>query len=490
MLEKQRLVKRFADEVVESFITPLLEGQRELFNAIQFINKAHAVMLIEQKIVSEDDGKKILKALFDVDKLGKSAPLNPYLHEIYSNIESKVIEWIGADVGGRMMTGRSRNDLYACAFRIVVREQILDIMNEVTGTIETLVNQAEKHYDTVMPGFTHTQPAQPTTLGHYFLGLVDSLDEDRTRLKDAYNRTNRNPLGAAAFAGTGFFLNRKLTTELMCFKGVVENSIKSVGDYSYFLETLSSLAIMMNNVSRFMADLVPWTSSVYGMFEIDDSFACTSSIMPQKKNPFTAETMRAMAGEIAGSLMQGLTITKGIPMGFNFDLLCFGGWSLNHMRDVKKAMRVLKGLVATMVVHKDAMEQRSWDGFSTATELADRLVRSKGMSFRTAHGVIAAAVRMAIEAGKNSLDAELINLAAKEVLNKDIDFKEEIGVNVAQIVASRKSAGSGAPKEVMRMVKSRRKFITTEKDSLEKEFRRISNGQASLDRLIKDNFAI
>lgn len=491
MSEKQRLVKRFADEVVENFITPLLDGQRELFEAIQFINKAHALMLIDQEIISEDEGREILRTLFDVDGLGKNMVLDPYLHEIYSNIESKIIDRSGPDVGGRMMTGRSRNDLYACAFRLVIRDEILAIMNEAVDAIDALLDQAEKHHDTVMPGFTHTQPAQPTTLGHYLLGLADSLDEDMDRLNGAYMRTNRNPLGAAAFAGTGFPLNRMYTTQLMCFTEVVENSIKSVGDYSYLLETLSALAIMTNNVSRFMADLIPWTSSVYGILEIDDSFACSSSIMPQKKNPFTAETIRATAGEITGGLMQGLTITRGIPMGFNFDLLCFAGWSLGHIRNVRKAMRVLKGLVGTIIVHKDAMEQHSWDGFSTATELADRLVRTKGMSFRTAHGVIATAVRKAIEDGKNPLSAEHINLAAQEVLGKDLDLHDdELGVTVAQIVAGRKSAGGGTPEEVMRMVKARREKTVMEKDRLEKESGRILDSQRSLNKLIKDKFSM
>jgi argininosuccinate lyase len=491
MAEKQRLAKRFADEVVENFVTPLLEGQRELFNAIQLINKAHAVMLVEQKIISAEDGKRILGSLLDLDRLGKTLSLDPYLHEIYSNIENKIIERIGAEVGGRMMTGRSRNDLYACAFRIIVRDQLIKIINEVMETMEALFIQAEKHYDTVMPGFTHTQPAQPTTLGHYFLGVADSLGEDMSRLKDAYGRTNKNPLGAAAFAGTGFPLNRELTSDLMCFSGVVENSLKSVGDYSYLLETLSVLAILMNNISRFIADLVPWTSAVYGMFEIDDSFACTSSIMPQKKNPFTAETLRATAGDMAGILMQGLTITKGVPMGFSFDLLCFGGWSLSHIEDVKKAMRVMKGLVSTMTVHKDAMERHSWDGFSTATELADRLVGSMGMSFRSAHGVLAVAVKMAIEAGRNSLTAEFINRAGKEVLGKDLGLKDDdLGVTVSQIVSSRKSAGSGAPDEVRRMVKVRREQMASEKDWRGKESGRISACQSVLDNLIREKFGL
>lgn len=490
MTEKQRLGKRFADEVVDGFVAPLLESQRGIFDVIQLINKAHTAMLIEENIITEEDGKKIFLALFDIDKLGNTMPLDPYLHEIYTNIERKVIDSIGIDIGGRMMTGRSRNDLYACAFRLAVREQILRIMNEAVGVIEALIDQAEKHHDTIMPGFTHTQPAQPTTLGHYFLGLADSLDEDVARLRGAYSRTNRNPLGGGAFAGTGFPINRARTTELLCFKETVESSIKSVGDYSFLMETLSALAIMMNNVSRFMADLIPWTSAVYGMFEIDDSFACSSSIMPQKKNPFTAETIRSIAGAIAGSLIQGLTITKGIPMGFSFDLLCFGGWSMPHIDDVEKAMRVLRGLVATMIVHKDAMEKRSWDGFSTATELADWLVRNKGMSFRTAHGVIAASVRTAIEKGKSSLLADHINLAAKEVLGKSLGLKdEELAVSVSQIVASRKSEGGGAPGEVKRVAKSRRECMAMEKDWVVKETDRIFHCQTNLDKLIKEKYA-
>ena len=213
--------------------------------------------------------------------------------------------------------------------------------------------------------------------------------------------------------------------------------------------------------------------------------------MPQKKNPFTAETMRSISGEAAGALLQGLTIIKGTPMGFNFDLLCFGGWSSGHILSVEKAIRVLKGLIATLRVHRDEMERRSWDGFSTATELADMLVRTKGMSFRTAHGVIASAVRIAIESGKNRLAAEDINRAASKELHIELGLQEkDLGVSVSQIVAGRKSEGGGAPEEVKRMIKERLERVRSEEGWLAKESEQIEGCQTALDALIRERFPV
>lgn len=489
MSQKERLSKKFADEVVESFIAPLLEKQRGLFSSIQMVNKAHAVMLIEEGIVTEEDGKEILGALLDLDKIGSQMVLNPYLHEIYGNIESKIIEKIGPDIGGRMMTGRSRNDLYACAFRLSLRELVLRIIAELIGTIDAVLKQAEKHRETVMPGFTHTQIAQPTTLGHYLLGFADTLAEDLSRLSNCYAHVNMNPLGAAAFAGTGFPINRSRTTELLKFREVVESSIKSVGDYSYLLETISDLAILMNNVSRLMGDLIPWTSSAYFMCEIDDSFACSSSIMPQKKNPFTAETMRSISGEITGCLMQGLMILKGIPMGFNFDLLCFAGWSMEKIGNIEEALEVLKGLVGTMIFHKEPMEKLAWEGFSTATELADMLVKAKGMSFRTAHTIIAAAVKMAIKDGKKAISAIYINNASKVILDDTLRLTDdELGVSLSQIVESRKSTGGSSSSEVTKLINHKRKQIEEEKLWLENEIKVINNCSDNLDKEIKSKY--
>ena len=275
----------------------------------------------------------------------------------------------------------------------------------------------------------------------------------------------------------------------MYFGGVVENAIKAVGDYSFMLEIVSSLAIMMTTISRFMADFIPWTSAVYGMFEIDDSFACTSSIMPQKKNPFTAETIRATAGAVAGGLAQGLNVTKGIPMGFNFDLLCFGGWSLEHIEQTRKTMQVLKGLLGTMIVNKQAMARHACEGFSNATELADWLVRNRGMSFRTAHGVLALAVRLSIEAGKAAITAAEINQAARMHLSKELGLtEEELGASPAQIVSGRVSAGSSSPKEVERMVRQRRLKIAEVRQWLHDETAKIMGCQDDLDRQIRRQF--
>lgn len=482
----KRLTKRFADEVVEEFVVPALEGQRGLFYAIQLINKAHTVMLVDEGIIAREDGAKILSALSEMDKEGENLKLDPYLHEIYTNIEQQVIERIGEDTGGKMHTGRSRNDLYSCSYRIVVRDKLLKIMMEVNKVRESLVNQAGKYYDTVMPGFTHTQSAQPTTLGHYFLAVGDSMKEDFDRIKDVYRRTNLNPLGAAAFAGTGFPVNRSRTAELLGFDGIVENSLKAVGDYSYMVEALSSLTILMANLSRFMGDLITWSTSAFGMIELDDSFTCSSSIMPQKKNPFTAETIRSSIGELTGDLIQSLTIIKGLPTGFNYDLLCLADRCLIGFGAVHSCLRVLNGMIPTLIIHEDAMRRRATDGLSTATELADMLVREKGLSFKTAHGVVATAVRIALEQGKDTITQEMINEAAEKRTGQVIELEGgKLSVSISQILRTRKSVGGASPVEVQRMTRSRQAKLGKESIWIKQELDKIENSKVKLDSAIK-----
>jgi len=472
--------------VTHSDIYPAYAG---LFHAFQLINKAHVVMLIEEAIITKEDGARILGALLEIDKEGENLKLDPHLEDIYLNIEQQIIERIGEDIGGGMHTGRSRNDLYACAYRIILRDKLLRIMQEVNKIRESLLNRAGEHYDTVMPGFTHTQPAQPTTLGHYFLAIGDSLEEDSSRIKDAYKRTNLNPLGAAAFAGTGFPINRVRTTELLAFDGIVENSLKSVSDYSYMVEALSSLAILMGNISRFAGDLITWSTPAFGMVELDDSFVGISSIMPQKRNPVTAEFIRSLTGEVNGSLIKALTIIKGIPSGFNMDLLYLGG-CLGVFGVVHSCMRVLNGIISTLRVHKDKMGKRATDGFSISTELADTLVREKGISFRTAHRIIAAAVKMALEQGQDNITTDLINQAAKKVIGKTIELKnEKMSVSMPQILRIRKSNGGASPIEVQRMLKSRQAGLNKENLWVKQEIDRIENSKVKLTRVVINSSA-
>jgi len=455
-----------------------------MFHAFQLINKAHVVMLIEEAIITKGDGAKILGALLEIDKEGENLKLDPYLEDIYMNIEQQIIERIGEDSGGKMHTGRSRNDLYACAYRIILRDKLLKIMQEINKIRESLLNRASEHYDTVMPGFTHTQPAQPTTLGHYFLATGDSIEEDFSRIKDAYKRTNLNPLGAAAFAGTGFPISRLRTTELLAFDGIVENSLKSVSDYSYMAEALSSLAILMGNISRFAGDLITWSTPAFGMVELDQSFVGISSIMPQKRNPVTAEFIRSITGEVNGSLIKALTIIKGIPSGFNMDLLYLGG-CLGVFEVVHSCMRLLNGIISTLVVHKDAMEKRATDGFSISTELADTLVREKGISFRTAHRIVAAAVRMAHEQGQDNITTDMINQASKKVIGQTIGLKrEKMSVSIPQILRIRKSNGGASPIEVQRMIKSRQAGLNKENLWVKQEIDIIKNSKVKLTRAV------
>ena len=481
-------MSKIADEAIE-LQSQMMPGRIGMFNIYQLINKAHVIMLTEEGIITKEDGAKILGALLEIDKEGENFKVDPRVGDIYLNIEKQVMDRIGEDRGGRMHTGRSRNDLGSCIYRLVIRDKLLRIMPEINKVRGSLLNRASEHYDTVMPGFTHTQPSQPTIAGHCFLALADSIEEDFSRLKNAYERTNLNPLGAAACAGTGWPLNRLRTTELLGFDGIIENSLKAVSDRSYLVEALASLAILMTNISRFAGDLIMWSTPAFGMVELDDSFtggskAGGSSIMPQKKNPVPAEFIRSLTGEVNGSLIQALTVIKGIPSGLNIDLHCLVRFEVFDV--VRSALRALNGIVSTLIVHKDAMAKRATDGFTIATEIADTLVREKGISFRTAHRIVAAAVVSAREERQDNLTTDMINQAAKKVIGRPIWPEKEELPSTLQCLMIRKSTGGASPREVQRMIKSGKACLNKESLWVKDEIDRIENSKAKLDSVLKD----
>lgn len=463
----ERLGQGIADEILKCYVIPQAEAsQRRIFNALIQINEAHVVMLKDEGIISGDECKKILRAILEIEKLGvDNFKFDPALGDLYMNMESYVIERIGEDVGGRMHTGRSRNDLFQTALHFALARRILQIQEEILRLSEILLNAAELHVATIMPGYTHTQHAQPITYGHYLLALLDAVTRDFDRLNSAFRRVNLNPLGAAALAGTGFPINRQRTSELLGFDGPLENTLDAVSEKDDIAEAVSGLAILATNLSRASNDLVYWSSMEFGMVELADQYCTSSSIMPQKKNPWGAEIVRAYSGDVIGNLMKALSILKGLPIGFNMDI-----WTImeNVVWDsvdlVYYMIRIMAGILQSLKVNTDVMEQLAPRGFSTVTELADTLVRTKGISFRTAHRIVGLLVRNAIQRGLEATDitSTMLDESSSKITGKAVRLSNEEIRNALDPRANiqmRKTLGGPAPEEVKRMIQQRTRHL-------------------------------
>jgi argininosuccinate lyase len=349
-------------------------------------------MLKEQGIIKADDCSKILKGLLAVKEDGIEKLDHSY-EDIHISLESRLIDMVGEETGGRMHSGRSRNDEVATCIRIRLRDELLSIMEELAGLRLALLNRASVHTETLMPGFTHLQHAQPTTFAHHLLAHAGAIVRDSDRVTDAFTRVNKSPLGAAAFASTGFDLDRERTASLLGFGGLLENSMDAVSSRDFLIETASAFANIMVNLSRMAEELVIWSTPEFGFVELHDSYSSTSSIMPQKKNPDTAELIRGKAGTVIGSLMALLTICKALPLSYNRDLQEATPNMWRSVEATRSAVRIMTGIIGSMKVNTDAMAAQSMAGFTTATELADTMVRATGIPFRTAHQVVGVLAR-------------------------------------------------------------------------------------------------
>ena len=427
------------------------EADERIFEADLLVDRAHLIMLKEQGLISGEDCSRIIQALDGIQEsdLGEG-------EDVHEAIEALIISQVG-DQGGRMHTGRSRNDEVATCIRLTLRDLMLDAMEELAALTKTIVQLAGKNTETIIPGYTHTQHAQPTTLAHHLLAHADAFIRDLERLKEAYRRVNLSPLGAAAFASTGFSINRQRTCQLLGFDGLVENSMDAVSTRDFALEVLSDLSILMVNLSRMAEELILWSTSEFSYLELDDLFASTSSIMPQKKNPDTAELARGKAGSVIGSLVSALTICKALPMSYNRDLQELTPHLWRGMDWTRSTVRILDGCISTVKFDVPRMELSSGAGFSTATELADSLARTTSIPFRTAHQIVGRLASQKERPTIVDLDAVAKQVAGIEpskmgfgpkMLEKALDSRSNVAV--------RSAVGGPAPEETTRMAKERK----------------------------------
>ena len=441
-----------------------MQADRYIADADILVDIAHVLMLNKQKIIGRAVAQQLMAALLGIHDEGIPEDVfDDRFEDVHAGIESLLNEACGADTGGRLHIGRSRNDEVATCIRIRLREEMLEQMGGLLRLREILAAIAEKNTETAMPGFTHLQHAQPTTLAHHMLAYEQEFSRDFDRLSDAYARVNLCPLGAAAFASTGYPVNRKLTADLLVFDGIVTNTMDAVATRDFALEVLSDLAILMTNVSRLCEELVIWSSSFVRFTSLDDAFCSTSSIMPQKKNPDTAEIMRAKTGSVLGSLAAAITIVKGLPMSYNRDLQELTPHLWRGIQDAKESVRLLSDMLASASFEKERMAEEAGRGFSTATDLADFLVLTYDIPFRTAHSIVGRAIM------KGSLDVAVLDAAAGEVgagLSLSgrglTQAQVDKALSVASSISIRKSPGGPAPVATKRAVEDRRKQINTD----------------------------
>ncbi|MBM7096089.1 argininosuccinate lyase [Bacillus sp. H-16] len=410
---------------------------------------AHVKMLSEQGIISEDDGEKIAAGLKSVKKKLLAGELEYSVadEDIHMNIEKFLIEEIGP-VGGKLHTGRSRNDQVATDMHLYLKKHTKETIALIESVQGAIVEQAEAHIDTMIPGYTHLQRAQPVSFAHHILAYFWMLERDKQRFIDSLERVDLLPLGAGAMAGTTFPIDRERVAEILGFQDVYPNSMDAVSDRDFILEYLSAASVMMMHISRLSEELVIWSSEEFSFVELDDSFCTGSSIMPQKKNPDVPELLRAKTGRVYGNLMSLLTVLKGLPLAYNKDMQEDKEGMFDTVETVMGSLKMLAPMIETMTVKSDAMRAAVNEDYSNATDIADYLV-NKGMPFREAHSVIGRVVLYAIGKKKYLLQLELDEYKSfSELFDEDI-FEVLAPENV---VAARNSEGGTAPKQVVKQL--------------------------------------
>ncbi len=413
-------------------------------------SRAHAAMLAATGILTDSDAKAIGEGLLTVlsEIEAGSFPFRAELEDIHLNVESRLTEIVG-EAGKRLHTARSRNDQVALDFRLWVRDQCDAAIAGLTALMRAFVAQAEAGADWVMPGFTHLQTAQPVTWGHHMLAYVEMFGRDRARFQDARSRMNESPLGAAALAGTSFPIDRQMTAEALGFDRPAANSLDAVADRDFALEFLSAASICAMHLSRFAEELVIWSSAQFRFVRLSDRWTTGSSIMPQKKNPDAAELLRAKLGRILGATVALFTVMKGLPLTYSKDMQEDKEQVFDAADNLMLGLAAMTGMIGDMTASREALRAAAASGFSTATDLADWLVRRLGLPFREAHHITGALVAMA---EKKGVDLPGLTLAEMQSVHAGIT-EEVFGVlGVDNSVNSRTSYGGTAPVRVREQI--------------------------------------
>jgi len=449
----------YAREILE---VGFREGQRLLFPHMSAANEAHILMLAEQGIISQADAAALFAAFAEVDAAGAEAfTYDPKIEDLFFAVEGKVIATVGAEVGGNLQIARSRNDLAAGMNRLFIRERSLRVQRAVTIFRQVILDLAEEHIRTIMPGITHTQPAQPTTLAHYLLGVAGPLERDSERLREGWSRLNRSPLGVAAFTTTGFPVDRGQTARYLGFDGLVENGYDAVGTGDHMIEATQSLVTLVSGISRFVYELLVWTRRELNVLRIHDEFIQISSIMPQKRNPVVLEHVRARLGYVFGDSNMVATMIHSAAFGDTNDvedqifLPVAGAFDATV-----SVLELLGAALSTATFNVELLAQRAAEGNTTATAVADGLVRDYGLAFRTAHHVLS---QLVTEGGE--ITSERLSQVASELTGREIAIDASWAATMLdpwEFVNVRTIPGGPAPSETSRAIQAAREVLAAD----------------------------
>lgn len=444
--------------IVETF-TESISFDRRLWKHDIEGSIAHAMMLVKQGIISKADSEKIIKGLKEIAgkiETGKFR-FREDLEDIHMNIEAALTGMIG-DTGKKLHTARSRNDQIALDLRLYLRDELRLIISAIKELQQKILDITKKHIDYIMPGYTHMQRAQPVLLSHHLLAYIEMIERDKARLRDTLKRVNIMPLGSCALAGTSLPIDRRYVAKLLGFDGISENSLDSVSDRDFAIEFLSAASTIMMHLSRMAEELVLWSTEEFSFIEISDAFTTGSSIMPQKKNPDVAELIRGKTGRVYGSLISLLTIMKGLPLSYNRDMQEDKIPLFDAVDTVKACLGVLSEMIPNIGFNKQRMSDTAAEGYSTATDIAEYLVR-KGMPFRDAHEVTGRIVRHCIEIGKS-----LEDLGIEEFVRFSKLIKEDVYNNLTAegSAMAKRSEGGTSRIEVERQIKRLKKKLTSD----------------------------
>jgi argininosuccinate lyase len=443
------------DQLVYDFNASITYDKRFLKQDVRG-SIAHVTMLASVDIISNDEKDLIIKTLNEIVEDVESGKLEitTTYEDVHSFVEANLIDRIG-DTGKKLHTGRSRNDQVALDMRLYIRDEITELRDDLKELMKVVNNLMKENVDTVMPGFTHMQKAQPVTFAHHMGAYFEMFKRDRDRLSDIFDRMNYCPLGSGALAGTTYPLDRELTARLLSFKGPTMNSMDSVSDRDYLIELLSALSTVMMHLSRFSEEIITWNSNEYQFIELDDSYSTGSSIMPQKKNPDIAELVRGKTGRVYGALMTMLTVMKGIPLAYNKDIQEDKEMTFDAIDTVKGCIVLFTGMISTMKINKVRMKDSAAGGFTNATDAADYLV-NHGVAFRDAHGIIGRLVLRCIELGV-SLD----KLPLEEYKSISPVFEEDIykAISIEECVARRNTIGAPGPESMKDIIAKNDEYL-------------------------------
>lgn len=432
------------DKFVEEF-TASIDFDKRLYHQDIRGSVAHARMLGRQGIILHEDVEKIVHGLKEILEQIEAGQFDfsVGLEDIHMNIEARLSQKIG-EAGKRLHTGRSRNDQVALDIRLYLRDEIVEVVAYLDMLIDSLLEQAEKNLDVVMPGFTHLQSAQPILFSHHMLAYVEMFKRDKGRMEDCLKRVNVLPLGAGALAGTTFPIDREYVAEQLDFPAVTRNSLDSVSDRDFALEFMSDSSILMMHLSRLSEELIIWSTSAFRFVDLSDGFCTGSSIMPQKKNPDVPELVRGKTGRVYGNLMALLTVMKALPLAYNKDMQEDKEPLFDTIDTVKGSLKIFADMIREMRVNALSMERAAGQGFSTATDVADYLVR-KGLPFRDAHEAVGKSVAYCVE---NEMNLEELSLAEWQLFSPH--FAEDIfaAITVEASVNARNVIGGTARSRV------------------------------------------